>query len=416
MTTAGRSTPRVRIWEPLRLRDFRLVWAGSAVSLFGDQFFVVAMPWIVLALTRSSVQVGTVMMLAALPRAALMLVGGAITDRVPPRSISFYSNLLRGLLVGGLALLVGFDLLRIWHIYALALVFGVVDAFTYPAFQTLLTMLVTPGELPAANSLMQSSSQLSALVGPAAAGVVVATSGSAAAFAIDAVTFVFAAATLFIMTGGRGLAGGEPLPPPGRAQTLGADIRQGLRAAWAFPPARGLMLLMAGISLATAGPSTVGLVTVAQQRFGGAAAFGFMLSALGAGSLAGALLAGVVRQEHHRGFTWLAVSNVVGVCLAGLAFAGTVAEVSVLLAVIGLGSGFIGVVFIAWLGSVTPPDMLGRIMSLAMFASIGLTPISYLLAGLIAASHPTLMFVGAGALVLVIVAVATADPAMRRID
>jgi len=406
---------RIRIWEPLRFRDFRLVWSGSAVSLFGDQFFTVAVPWVVLALTHSSMQVGTVMMLSALPRAALMLLGGAITDRVPPRSITFYSNLLRAVLVGGLALLVALGAIRIWHIYALALAFGVVDAFAYPAFQTMLTMLVDSDHLPAANSLMQSSSQLGALIGPAAAGVLVAAAGAAPAFAVDSATFFFAAVTLFIMTGGRGLAGGEPRPP-GRSPSLADDVRQGLRVAWQFPPARGLILLMAGLSLATAGPSTVGLAILAQQRFGGATAFGLMLSALGAGALGGALLAGVIRQQRRRGVTWLAVNAAVGVGLGGLGLAGTVAEAAVLLGFIGLGTGFIGVVFVAWLGTVTPPALLGRILSLTMFASVGLTPISYLLAGLVAAAHPALMFAVAGAFVVAVVGVTAADPSVRAID
>jgi Transmembrane secretion effector len=414
MTHADRPR-RVRLWEPLRFRDFRLVWAGSAVSLFGDQFFIVAVPWVVLTLTRSPAQVGVVLMLSALPRAALMLIGGAVTDRVPPRSITFYSNALRGLLVGLLAWLVASNALHLWHVYALAIVFGLVDAFAYPAFQTLLAMIVSADQLPAANSLMQSTSQLSALIGPAAAGAVVAIAGSAAAFGIDAATFVFAAITLFVMMGGRGLAGGEPVPAAS-AHSLTQDVKEGLRLAWQFPPARGLILLMAGLSLATAGPSTVGLATVAQQRFGGAAGFGIMLSALGAGALAGAVLAGSVRQTHHRGGTWLGVSAGVGLCLGGLAFVSTVPEAAALLAVIGLGSGFINVVFVAWLGTVTPPAMLGRIMSLAMFSSVGLTPVSYLLAGLVAAAHPTVMFAAAGVLILVTVALTAADRAVRTIE
>ena len=406
---------RVPIWKPLASRDFRLVWSGSAVSLLGDQFFTVAVPWVVLGLTHSALQVGAVLTLSAVPRAALMLLGGAVTDRVPPRSITFYSNVARAVLVGSLALLVAIGALRMWQLYVLAALFGIVDAFSYPAFQTLLTMLVDTGDLPAANSLMQSSSQVSSLVGPAAAGVVVATAGTAAAFAIDAATFVFAAATLFVMMGGRGLAGGEPLAPIDRALLM-ADVRRGVALVWRFPPARGLLLLSAGLSLASAGPSTVGLAVVAEQRFGGAAGFGLMLSALGGGALAGALLAGLVRQRRHRGLTWLAICAAVGLCLAALGFASSVAVASALLALIGFGSGFLNVVFVAWLQAMAPHDMLGRIMSLMMFASIGLTPVSYVAAGAVAATHATLMFAAAGAFVVAVTAAATLDPAVRRID
>ncbi|MDE3154926.1 MAG: MFS transporter [Acidobacteriota bacterium] len=404
------------MWEPLRLRDFRLVWAGSAVSLVGDQFFIVAVPWVVLALTQSALQVGTVMMLSALPRAAFMLLGGAVTDRVPPRSITFYSNLLRGLLVGALAFAEASGALRIAHLYALALVFGLVDAFAYPAFQTLLTMLVPGDRLPAANSLMQSTAQLGALVGPAAAGAVVAAAGAAPAFGVDAMTFLFAALMLYVMAGGRGLAGGGAAVARPPSQRLLDDVRQGLLVVWRYPPARGLILLMAGVSLATAGPSTVGLATVAQRRFGGAAGFGVMLSALGAGALAGALLAGAVRQARRRGPTWLAISALVGLCLAGLGVTASVPQAAALLAAIGAGSGFINVVFVSWLASVTPADLLGRVTSVVLFASVGLTPVSYLLAGLLAEGHPALMFFAAGVLVALVVVLAAADPAVRAID
>ncbi len=76
--------PKPAVVHPFRVRDFRLLWAGASISLFGDQFYLVALPWLVLQITGSGLALGTVLMAAAIPRAVFMLMGGAVTDRVSP--------------------------------------------------------------------------------------------------------------------------------------------------------------------------------------------------------------------------------------------------------------------------------------------------------------------------------------------
>ena len=87
---------RFAILGPLRLRDFRLVFGGESISLLGDQFHFVALAWLTLQLTGSGVALGTVLMAAAIPRAVFMLVGGAMSDRISPRSLMLASNAIRG--------------------------------------------------------------------------------------------------------------------------------------------------------------------------------------------------------------------------------------------------------------------------------------------------------------------------------
>ncbi len=93
-------------FDTLHLRDFRLLWLGESVSLLGDQFYFVALTWLTLQITGSGLALGTVLMLAAIPRAALMLIGGAVTDRVSPRPIMFISNAVRAVLVAALTALI----------------------------------------------------------------------------------------------------------------------------------------------------------------------------------------------------------------------------------------------------------------------------------------------------------------------
>src|SRR5689334_5780492 len=97
--------PRVSIWRPLRERNFLLLWSGQSISLLGDEFHFVALTWLVLALSGSGLALGGVLMVAAVPRALFMLVGGAATDRRSPRQVLLFSNAARGVLVGLLAAL-----------------------------------------------------------------------------------------------------------------------------------------------------------------------------------------------------------------------------------------------------------------------------------------------------------------------
>src|SRR4051812_3499184 len=91
--------------HPLRDSRFRRLWAGSAISLAGDQFYLVALPWVVLQLTGSALAMGTILMTAAIPRAVLMLMGGAIADRTSPRRVLLATAAGRTVAVGAVAVL-----------------------------------------------------------------------------------------------------------------------------------------------------------------------------------------------------------------------------------------------------------------------------------------------------------------------
>src|SRR5512146_2753108 len=122
-----------KIVHPLRVRDFRLLWMGAAVSLFGDQFYLVALPWLVLQITGSGLALGTVMMAAAIPRAVFMLMGGAVTDRFSPRKIMMTTATLRTVLVAAVGALVYWHVIQLPYLYVLAFAFVLADAFSVPA-------------------------------------------------------------------------------------------------------------------------------------------------------------------------------------------------------------------------------------------------------------------------------------------
>ena len=393
--------------QPLRLRDFRLVFSGESISLIGDQFHFVALAWLVLQLTGSGIALGTVLMVAAVPRAAFMLLGGALSDRFSPRSLMLASNALRGVVVGIVAALVLSGNAQLWQLYVLAAIFGVVDAFFHPALNTIVPMLVSERLLPPANGLVQIMQQLSGLIGPAIAGLVVAAFKTGPAFAIDALSFGVATVTMLLVRGGRRVPNANGVSAGAEQGTSGllADIGSGLAFAWRDSAVRSLVLLVAAFNFAFSGPISVGLPYLADHRFaGGAALFGIMLSTFGAGAVGGALLAGSMKHVPRLGFVVLVIAFAMGVGLAVIGLSPNIALTLAAGMAIGLGAGFINVRVIAWLQQRTPEAMRGRVMSLVLLGAVGLQPIGLGVAGaIIDLGAVSLMFAVAGAIIAVAV-------------
>ena len=406
-------TPRPVVVHPLRVRDFRLLWAGATVSLFGDQFYLVALPWLVLQLTGSGLALGTVMMAAAIPRAVFMLVGGAVTDRFSPRRIMIATALARTVLVAAVGALVWFKVIHQWHLYLLAAAFGLADAFSFPAHQALIPTIVTPEQLPAANSMVQGVVQASTIAGPAPAGFVVKRWGIAEAFFIDAVSFLFIIVALWRLPE-------KPRTPPGTQPASRANmwhsITEGLRYVWHDPPIRALTLIAAAINLGISGPIMIGISTLAKVRMGSVTALGTMISVISAGALAGILLAGTIKRPRRLGVMFLAMTTFLGLCMATIGALHQLLPVLVVLACMGLGSGLVQVHLASWFQARVDRKMLGRVMSVTTFGALGLIPISYALAGALVQISLPLMFFTSGALVVAVSIIAAATSGVKSIE
>jgi MFS family permease len=194
--------PEQPAWvRALANRNFRLLWIGESVSLLGDQFYIVALPWLVFQMTSSSLAFGTILMAAGIPRAVFMLIGGVVTDRLSPRIVMIASNLLRLVITVVLILIVAGKAVQLWMLYVIAVCFGMVDAFFHPAYRAMLPMIVEEDNLQASNSLTQSAVQLVQISGPGLAGVLVHSVGMVLSFAFDAFTFLFSSILLMLMSG-----------------------------------------------------------------------------------------------------------------------------------------------------------------------------------------------------------------------
>jgi MFS family permease len=394
--------------HPLRERNFRMLWAGSAISAVGDQFYLVALPWVVLQLTGSAVAVGTILMAVAIPRAVLMLLGGALTDRISARRILMTTASARTLLVTVIGFLLWSHSLQLWQLYVLGFFFGVADAFAWPAATTLLPSVVKREQLVAANSVFQTTGQLTTIAAPAPAGLVIKALGTAWAFFIDAISFLFIIAALW------------RLPDPPKAESAAKppvwrSILDGIAYVRRDVPLRSLMLVAAMLNFCISGPMGVGLPYLAKTKFGSAAAYGLVISAMAAGGLLGALLAGIVKVK-RRGLLLLGACVVISAGIGSIGLLGHLWLIAAVLLLLGCSAGVANVHIAAWIQQRIDATVRGRVFSVLMLANFGLIPISLAVAGLLIAWSLKFMFLVAGISMLLITAFGVSQKQVRAIE
>ncbi len=391
------ATPRPRPWTVFSSGSFRKLWVGTTLSLFGDFFSYIAMAWLVLQLTGSSLALGSVLVAQALPRAVLMVVGGALADRMTPRLTMLGSMGLRAVVVAPLAVLVLTGRVQMWEVYAIAVVFGIVDAFFMPARGSILPRVVADHELEPGNAMLNVTAQASVILGPVLGGVIVAVLGLGWAFAGDAACFAIGFLFILWLPATTRPAAGEAHPDGG----LRGQIAAGFRYAWADVGIRVTLIVIAVVDFAANGALGVGLPTLAHGRFAaGAAGLGILFGAWGVGATAGALGAGFLPPPKRFGWLIVALCVWLGLGMTGVGLVPSLVPAAVLMGFSGISTGVVNTYAVSWLQRRTDSAMQGRVMSLVMLASMGLTPLAYAASGAIADVNPTLLFLIAGGMIL----------------
>jgi len=390
--------------------------------MLADQAFLVSLTWLVLRITDSGAALGIVLAVASIPGIVLMPLGGVLSDKLTPASVMSSVSVGRAVLMGVLALLVLTDDTRIWHVYLLAGGLSALDAFYYPASMSVVPTLVDQDRLNSANAFTQGSEQISGILGPALAGLLLALFGLWAGLGANAVLFFISALIFAAVT----RAVSPVMRAPENAETDEATyeentgalsaLAEGVRYAWGDPVIRTIMLILVGINLAMAGPIYVGGSLLAESRLGGAGAFGTLIAVAGAGALIGALVAGSLGRIRRRGLVELGATAAIGFGVGGLAFVPNLLLAGLLAVLIGTTASFLAVVNISWLQERSRPGLTGRVMSLAMFSTIALDPISYVLAGLLVELSLTVVFLAAGGLLLLTALLGATSRTMRTAD
>ncbi|MDP9226505.1 MAG: MFS transporter [Actinomycetota bacterium] len=404
------------LFAPLRHRDFRLLWLGMSVSLLGDGAYLVALAWQAYALSPNPQALAVLGICATVPQLLALLGGGILSDRVQRRRILLIADAVRFVAVAVVAVLVLVGEVRMWHLVAVSIVYGLGAGVAAPAFDAIVPDLVPDGDLEQANALEQFLRPgMLRLAGPALGGLLIAALGVGWGLALNALSFLISAGCLVLM---RHPAKAPTHPPMSDSQSLLSDVRAGARYVISHVWLWGTFASAAVAYLMFIGPTEVLLPYIVRETLHGTAAdFGIILAAGGVGALAAAVILGAVGLP-RRQLSFMYVSW----CLATLAVAGYgLAQAGWQLMVICmLINGLEAAGTVAWATTkqrLIPGELLGRVSSLDWFISIAGLPLSYALTAPIAALigvRATLIsagLIGAGCTLAALFL-----PGMRKVD
>ncbi|MFZ6730476.1 MFS transporter [Undibacterium sp. Ji42W] len=413
-------------------KDSNFLWmiGGGALSMLGDQFTLIALPWLVLKMTGDTLILGIVLALISVPRALLILLGGAVVDRYSPKTVMMQTKYINTLLLGALSALIFYGKLELWMVYALALGLGISTAFSIPSGTSMLPRVVQLSQLQPANGIMLGMRQLTMFIGPVLAGLLIALFGTqesgmvheaqglAAAFFFDCFTYAFSAWTLSKVRMNDGMPALAGTAPAAQKSALLKSLAEGLRYCWNEKQLRSCFIYWAAIAFFIMGPIQIALPVMANQLSNSASALGLLAGSHGAGTLLGMALAGMKPNLRfgNLGRTILLVDFIVGILFIPMGLISTSWQGACILLNVGILGGFLHVAVFTWVQKQVPPNMIGRAMSMFMFIFMGIGPVSAAFTGwLLRSITIPQLFIGSGSLLILIVIMATQMSPITRV-
>jgi len=365
-------------WRALRHRNFRLFFGGQSISLIGTWMTRVATAWLVYRLTKSSLLLGTVSFAGQIPTFLLAPLAGVIVDRIDRRKVLVWTQTLAMLQSFALAWLTLAHRINIAEVLALSAMQGVINAFDMPGRQSFMVKMVED-RADLSNAIAINSSMVNAarLIGPSLAGILIAATNEGWCFLTDGVSYIAVIASLLMMR----------VPPSSEAvdrTSMVAQLREGWTYVSGFAPIRTILLLFALLSLMGCPFMVLMPVFAAQVLHGGPHTLGFLMGAVGVGSLASAL--SLVMRRSVRGLGKMipiaAVAFGTGLITFGLSTSFWLSMALMLLTGFGMMQGLTASNTI--IQTLVEEKMRGRVMSYYTMAFVGMAPFGSLLAGTLA--------------------------------
>jgi MFS family permease len=377
--------------------NYRLYYGGQAISLIGTWMQMTAQSWLVLTLTHSAAALGLIVALQTIPVLLLAPYGGVIADRVDKRRTMIALQSAMGVQALILGVLTVTGSVRVWEIGALALLLGLNNAFENPARQSFMMEMVGPEHLRNAVSLNSVLVNVARSIGPAVAGILIATVGEGVCFLVNAASFVAVVSSLIAMD----TSALNPTRPTPRAK---GQLREGFRYVRRTPNLAIPLLMMGAVGCLTYEFQVSLPVMASKGLHAGATGYGFMTAAMGVGAVAGGLL---VAARGKTGLRPLVIaSSVFGVAMLLATAAPTLAFELLALALAGAAS----ITFMSTGNSTlqlgAAPEMRGRVMSLWFVAFQGSTPVGGPIVGAVMGVLGARAGLGLGALTCIVVALA----------
>ena len=418
----------MNVLRSLKHRPFVLLWTGQTISRLGDSLYRIALAWWVLEKTGSATAMGTVLILSQVPMLIFLLVGGVVVDRLPRIRIMFIADALSGFVIAFVAVFAWLNLLQIWHIYIASVIFGLVEAFFFPAYQAVIPQLTPSEYLQSANSLNGLSQRVTGIIGPAMGAALVAVGGTSAAFGLDALSFFISAACVLpilrsnaeqtLRLAAASENGNKRRPMRETLQQGFLDLRAGWKAIISVPWIWINIAIFGFVNIMEGGPRAVAMpFLIKNDLHADVGLLGLLGSASSLGFVLGMIWLGQYVRLHRRGLLGYLAMLMTGVVL--LLF-GWKLPIPILVAgmfIAGLGTSVFSLIWTRTLQEMVPGELLGRVSSIDALGSFVLLPIGFALAGwgtdLVGA--PTVFLVGGfGTIALILIGLT--HPAIRNLD
>jgi MFS family permease len=397
-------------FRALESRNFRLFLSGQLVSLIGTWMQQVAMSWLLYRMTHSALLLGLIAFLGQGPGFFIAPFAGTLADRVSRHKILLATQTLSMAQALALAYLVLTGQVQIWHLFYLSSFLGIVTAFDIPVRQAfVLDMLDKPEDLSNAISLNSSVFNGTRLVGPAIAGIAIASVGEGWCFFLNALSYIAVLVALLSMR----------LRPRAMVRhTAGylESLRQGFSYAYGFPPIRAVLLLVALVSLVGLPYSVLVPVYAKDILHGGAHTLGYLMGTIGAGALTGALYLALRRDISGLGSLIPCAVCLFALALIGFAISRTFWVSLILMYLLGLGMMLHLASSQILLQTLAEDDKRGRVMSLYSMSFLGMTPFGSLIIGFLATHIGVTLTLTIGGILCFVAAIAFACqlPVMRQ--
>lgn len=393
-----------RTFDSLAVYNYRLFWFGQLISLSGTWMQTTAQAWLVLKLSDSPVALGTVTFLQFLPITILTLFGGVLADRFPKRAVLLCTQTVATLQASMMAYLVLTNTIQLWHIYLLALLLGIINAFDNPTRQAFVTELVGKERITNAIALNSSLFNTARIIGPALGGIIISLVGIGQTFLLNSVSFLPVIAGLLLMRPTE-LFAAERMP---RGNVF-RQVAEGIRFAVRTPPIFLILLTMAVVGTFGYNYTTILPLLAKYVLHSGAWGLGALSSAVGVGSMVAALGFASVRRVSR--VVLLGSGLIFAMLLLGVGLSSSLLLTLVLLALMGVT----GIIYTAssntGLQLETPGPLRGRVMSLYFLLFAGTSPIGGFLVGVLTERlgvQPAVALMGVICITGVLVAIAYA--------
>ena len=372
-------------------KNFKLLALSSVLSLFGDQLTLLTLPWLVLLLTQDPLVLGSVIGTLGLPMSILILFGGVLVDRYSAKNILLFSKLVSSIVVGLIAFLVFLEMLTLPLLYLFVFILGTCTAFMLPAATSLLPRILKQEQLQSGNAALMFLRSFASLVGPLLAAYILGADNEGSsdtemislAFAINAASYIVSS---ILISGVLGV----------KSNKKESNVLKELLAAFKYVrDQKQLKMVLFYTALAgvfVSGPLQVASpLLVKEQLGGGGGYFGLIISFGALGGMIGMMMASKYPRigKLTLGATLLLVDSIVGLTLAAFSLVHDIYIAISLMLFLQIFIGYMQVAMMTWIQCQVSEEMLGRVMSIVMFAVVGILPLSASIAGYTLTFFPT---------------------------